>query len=433
MTDAAGNTVTATTFDAWGNPTQQTASGTSTVPWQVPSYNPLTTGQAALLNNDAQSIGFTGYQKDSATGLYYAGARFYDPLIGGFNGMDPWSGDNSRPITLNKYLYANGNPTFYIDPSGLAGEALNVYDDESEIPEGTNYYAMERGGRVRYYNADSSAWSSEMDYAGLMGRVEASNLERQTKSFSLMDWARQEFFGAEKPPTLIAVENESGPGTDAEMAEYQRTFREPLHRGLDGVRSGARIAEETACSLHPVCAGQEAVSGRDQAGNKLSPTERVLAAAPGVLSAAKIAKLSKGVDALSGPEVANVSRARASISEGTGTYYDVGGHHVHAKAALRGHASYDPKRGFSLSQEFMRSRGWRHERMTVTQQRLFKELGNSGGPNTLAEHTRIAVESLKAGGATEAEARVLVSQSLRDLRVQGVRAPTRIPWYDKDK
>ena len=47
MTDAAGNTVTATTFDAWGNPTQQTAAGATTIPWSVPQYNPLTTGQAA--------------------------------------------------------------------------------------------------------------------------------------------------------------------------------------------------------------------------------------------------------------------------------------------------------------------------------------------------------------------------------------------------
>jgi hypothetical protein len=47
------------------------------------------------------------------------------------------------------------------------------------------------------------------------------------------------------------------------------------------------------------------------------------------------------------------------------------------------------------------------------------------------EHTRIAVESLEAGGATEIEARTLVAHSLRDLREQGVHAPTRIPWFDK--
>jgi hypothetical protein len=124
---------------------------------------------------------------------------------------------------------------------------------------------------------------------------------------------------------------------------------------------------------------------------------------------------------------------RAAIPEGAGAYRDVGGHHVHAKAGFRGHATYNQKQGFSVSQEFMESRNWSHQDMTSTQQRLFRELGESGRPNTLAEHTRIGVESLKAGGATEAEARALVSQSLRDLRSQGARAPTRIPWFDKDK
>ena len=71
--------------------------------------------------------------------------------------------------------------------------------------------------------------------------------------------------------------------------------------------------------------------------------------------------------------------------------------------------------------------------MTRVQRQLFKELSESGRPNTLAEHTRIAIESPKAGGATEAEARALVAESLRDLRRGGVRAPTRVPWYDKEK
>ncbi|MBK7144284.1 MAG: RHS repeat-associated core domain-containing protein [Xanthomonadales bacterium] len=143
MTDAAGNTVTATTFDAWGNPTQQTAAGATTIPWQVPNYNPLTTGQAALLNNDAQSIGFTGYGKDSTTGLYYANARWYDPLVGSFNAMDPAWGAATKPVTFHKYLYANGNPTYYVDRDGrqaleaiMWNRAYGKPEDESAIVRG---------------------------------------------------------------------------------------------------------------------------------------------------------------------------------------------------------------------------------------------------------------------------------------------------------
>ncbi|MGD9584544.1 MAG: RHS repeat domain-containing protein [Lysobacterales bacterium] len=120
MTDANGNTVTRTSFDAWGNIEQQIAGGVVQTPWQLPNYNPDQTGQAALLTNDGQLIGFTGYQKDSDTGLYYAQARWYDPVVGGFNAMDPAFGRVESPITFNTYLYANANPLFFIDLTGQA-------------------------------------------------------------------------------------------------------------------------------------------------------------------------------------------------------------------------------------------------------------------------------------------------------------------------
>ncbi len=126
MTDSNGNTINRTAYSAWGEIEEQVANGIAQAPWQMPSYAPDNTGQAALLSNDGQSIGFTGYIRDEATGLYYAGARFYDPLVGGFNGMDPWAGDNGAPITLNKYLYANANPIRFKDPDGRQSIEVNV-------------------------------------------------------------------------------------------------------------------------------------------------------------------------------------------------------------------------------------------------------------------------------------------------------------------
>ncbi|MBN2267705.1 MAG: hypothetical protein JW725_05220, partial [Candidatus Babeliaceae bacterium] len=122
------------------------------------------------------------------------------------------------------------------------------------------------------------------------------------------------------------------------------------------------------------------------------------------------------------------TRPRAGVD--VGEYRKVRGHHVHAQAGFEGHVLYDPQKGFSISQEYMKGRGWRHERMTVKQRQLFDELAKSGRPNTLREHTNIAVAALKEGGATTQEARDLVSESLRYLRRDGVRNPTRIPWND---
>lgn len=69
--------------------------------------------------------------------------------------------------------------------------------------------------------------------------------------------------------------------------------------------------------------------------------------------------------------------------------------------------------------------------MTKMQRKLFKELYESGIPNTLNEHTRISREALKAGGAGDNTIDVLISKSLENLFKQGVTHPTRIPWYTK--
>ena len=113
---------------------------------------------------------------------------------------------------------------------------------------------------------------------------------------------------------------------------------------------------------------------------------------------------------------------------GVGEYKDVGGHHVHGKAGFKNNSSYDPKKGFSISQDYMNKQGWSHQDMTNYQRSAFTDLAKSGRPNTLAEHTKIAVDALKAGGATTKQARDLVAQSLWNLRKQGALTPSNIPW-----
>ncbi|MCP4603808.1 MAG: RHS repeat-associated core domain-containing protein, partial [Proteobacteria bacterium] len=66
---------------------------------------------------------YTGEQFDEETGLYYLRARYYDPGVGRFVTQDNCSGglgcvNPKRPLSLNKYMYAEGNPMLYVDPSG---------------------------------------------------------------------------------------------------------------------------------------------------------------------------------------------------------------------------------------------------------------------------------------------------------------------------
>jgi len=76
----------------------------------------------------------------------------------------------------------------------------------------------------------------------------------------------------------------------------------------------------------------------------------------------------------------------------------------------------------------MKSKGWDHDAMTAKQRECFKQLKNSGNVNTLAVHSEIARQALRAGGATKAEASRLVSESLKNLQSQGATTPSHIPW-----
>jgi RHS repeat-associated protein len=60
---------------------------------------------------------FTGQRLDD-TGLYYYGARYYDPAIGRFISSDTIVQNPANPQTLNRYSYCLNNPLKYIDPSG---------------------------------------------------------------------------------------------------------------------------------------------------------------------------------------------------------------------------------------------------------------------------------------------------------------------------
>jgi RHS repeat-associated protein len=62
---------------------------------------------------------FAGEQHDFNLELDYLRARYYDTKTGRFSSRDSFEGFIQTPVALHKYLYANGNPVNYIDPSGF--------------------------------------------------------------------------------------------------------------------------------------------------------------------------------------------------------------------------------------------------------------------------------------------------------------------------
>ncbi len=80
------------------------------------SYQPF--GETLSSAGDGESaFAFTGEAVDS-TGLVYLRARYLDPAQGRFISRDTWEGDDSTPISYNRWLYGFGNPIKFGDPSG---------------------------------------------------------------------------------------------------------------------------------------------------------------------------------------------------------------------------------------------------------------------------------------------------------------------------
>jgi RHS repeat-associated protein len=88
------------------------------------------------LDPQPESYGYTGKEQDYETGLYYYGARYYDPQIGRFTQIDPLVlGESEKPLAdvlsnpqaLNGYTYVLNNPMRYVDEEGLYSEDVH-YD-----------------------------------------------------------------------------------------------------------------------------------------------------------------------------------------------------------------------------------------------------------------------------------------------------------------
>ena len=82
---------------------------------------------------------FQGKLLESTSGgrdLYDFEARSYSPDIGAFTSLDSVAGSATNPVTLDRYLYAGGNPETLIDPDGHV--MLNCPDGPAECADETN-------------------------------------------------------------------------------------------------------------------------------------------------------------------------------------------------------------------------------------------------------------------------------------------------------
>jgi RHS repeat-associated protein len=354
-------------------------------------YYPFGMISRVALPNNGQTyrFGFNGKENDNGVkGLGNQqdyGMRIYDPRVGRFLSVDPLQ---TQFPWFTPYQFAGNTPIQAKDLDGL--EQSYVYQDSKgqwrETPAGDNLARKNiPSGHEQFVRNSVSLpsqqqlkeqWATSLNFVPYVGEFKAA-----WESITGEEWfTGRKLSSLERKAGLLPIRMKGG--TAVVKSELKQEVRS--------------IAKEESLVAKSEAKAEMAHNGLPEASES------------------------------------NQAAANAKVNNnalGTGEYKDVGGHHVHAKAGFKDVLNYDPEKGFSISQDYMNSKNWNHQKMTNKQRELFKELKESGRPNTLQEHSRIAIESLKAGGATDMEARILVNQSEQNLKKQGVTAPSNIPWY----
>jgi RHS repeat-associated protein len=88
---------------------------------------------------------FTGYTRDSGTGLDYANQRWYSSTYGRFTSADRYkaSAGPNNPGSWNRYAYVTGDPINMVDPKGqfgLTAEYCNANPDDPGCNDGQNQF-----------------------------------------------------------------------------------------------------------------------------------------------------------------------------------------------------------------------------------------------------------------------------------------------------
>lgn len=122
LTIAPGETVRYLHTDLAGSPIAATDAGGNLL-WRE-SYRPFGEREKRQLASLDQRQFFHGKPEEPG-GLQYFQARYYNPSLGRFYGVDPKPWTEADPHhTFNRYAYGNNNPYQYKDPDGQAVETV---------------------------------------------------------------------------------------------------------------------------------------------------------------------------------------------------------------------------------------------------------------------------------------------------------------------
>lgn len=145
----AGETITFFHNDVAGSPMLATDVNGLQV-WKE-TYRPYGDQLIDATASQSNELWFAGKPYDDSTGLSYMGARYYDPTLGRFMGVDPVGVDPANLHSLNRYTYANNNPYKFRDPDGEFAIPIIVVGSGVLLGAGC---AIHEGCRSAFTNLD---------------------------------------------------------------------------------------------------------------------------------------------------------------------------------------------------------------------------------------------------------------------------------------
>ncbi|MGQ0801009.1 MAG: RHS repeat-associated core domain-containing protein [Pseudomarimonas sp.] len=264
-------------------------------------------GETATSAGTLPPIGFGGYYADQESQSYYAQQRYYSPGLGRFNRVDPGPLIALQPITINRYLYANGNPLVYVDSDGriafLAEGADQLGRFREWLGERAGTYsqgiagqiAAATGGVARGFVGASEGALRGVNYVANVGSVVLADY-----GLNNQEWAAEHFKETQGTHAAAAgaydfVANQGGAGLlyDQAVDTTSRVYEGDVQAIGDfsefatGFASGSGVAKTTAqqaanASLRTAQQVESlALAATQQAKNALNGVRRVVEGSDG--------------------------------------------------------------------------------------------------------------------------------------------------------
>lgn len=84
---------------------------------------------SSVTDIECKTYRYNGKELDEATGWYDYGARYYDPEVARWTGVDPLA---DQYASISPYAYVANNPTLFIDPDGMKVDDIIIGNDNLE-------------------------------------------------------------------------------------------------------------------------------------------------------------------------------------------------------------------------------------------------------------------------------------------------------------